>query len=174
MVLLAPLAATGMAAPPLRTFGVSVDAGVPSAAGVGFVLRPVRPLRFGLSLCSHGGLGGRVDVNLRAPWKVSPILNVEAGLFGPTDGNAVAKALGVTVRSPLLERVDAHYGSLRTGLDVGNDWMVFTFHLGASVVWARSGPGEGRVDDYQVEWRTVRVRAVVPSARVGLVFWLKG
>lgn len=175
MVLLSPLVASALAAPEFRTFGVSVDAGVPSVASVGLVVRPVRPLSIGASLSTHGaGLGGRVDVNLRASWKVSPLLNAEAGLFAPSNGNALLERLGSTVRSPLLERVDLRYASLRTGLDVGNDWAVFTFQLGCSALWARSAPGEGTVKDYNVRWETIEMRALVPSARVGLVFWLKG
>jgi hypothetical protein len=155
------------------SFGLSVDGAIPSGAAVGMVLRPVQPLSVGVAATTHGaGAGGRVDVNLRAPFNVAPAVNVEAGWY-PTAKVANGTWMGLPDLHP-VERVGYRYGSARVGLDFGRSWAVVNVQAGVTYLVGNVNGGVLESEDagLTLRWDPVTVRAWVPSARVGIVFWL--
>jgi hypothetical protein len=116
--------------------GAMVDVGVPDAATVSLVVRPIRSLRAHAGL-SHNmiSLGQRVGLTW-APlsWWVAPTVSVEYGHFADGNANPLARMVSGddTFSSAVLDRVGYDYTNARLGLEFGQRWFTFYLHAGVS------------------------------------------
>lgn len=167
---------------PYPRFGLLLDAGVPDGAALAVVYRPLPSLRGSLGASSNGaGYGVQAGLGwtpLR--WVVTPSLNLEAGHHFDADLGWLADRAGVPddVR-PLLERVGSRYATAQLGLELGSQrGLAFFLRAGVSYfeAWLRgtgstdAGGGSGSTGA-TVSVTDPRLRATVPSAKLGLLLW---
>jgi hypothetical protein len=167
----------------LPRLGVMADAGLPDGANASLVFRPLRWLRV------HGGGGyNLVSAGIRTgatvvPFGMGPSATLEAGHY--FDGNAngaVQRFAGQSFSTPLLERFGYDYANFHLGLDLGSHRVTFYIHGGMSYVRAQvhnldglvasqapSSDGNGSTEISLKQDPTVR--AWVPSAKLGLIFY---
>jgi hypothetical protein len=120
--------------------GAMADVGLPDAATMSIVVRPIRSLRAHAGL-SHNliSLGQRAGITW-APlsWWASPTLSLEYGHYA--DGNAnplVRRVTGdQTFSSAVLDRVGYDYANAHLGLEFGQRWFTFYIHGGVSRITA--------------------------------------
>lgn len=164
--------------PPLRRIGFSLTAGIPSGAAGELVVRPWRALRLHLGgaydLASGGLVGGITIAPIRFP--ISPVLELSGGHFfeGDASGLFSSALRGHAGLLPPLRRVGYDFAAAELGFELGNpDAFVFTVRAGLAVV-------QGTVHELgaavpavaNVVLADLRVRAVIPSVRLGFVFFL--
>ena len=171
-------ATSAQAAPSaVRRIGLTTDAGVPDGLAVGLAVRPIRPIRLGLAVATNGvGPGGRVGLTIKTPTALALSATAEAGFFPPMNANPVVGAvMGVPSSIGVLEKVGYSYGSLRAGLEFGDQRATFMLHVGMSEMHANLR----RVDELLVEraetieLAPIHLRVLAPSARLGVLFWFK-
>lgn len=164
--------------------GLMADAGVPDGANASLALRPVRWLRI------HGGGGtNTVSAGFRGglsliPLGAGPSLSFEVGHYRDGDANALVRRFVGSERwlTPLFERLGYTYGNLQAGLDLGRGPVAFFVHVGVSFLRATIHNANqavearnGAADDGARLSLTAEpvVRAVIPSAKLGLVVYLE-
>jgi hypothetical protein len=165
-------------APPMRRVGLALTAGIPSGAAAELVVRPWRALRVhaggAYDLASGGLLGGITFAPVRFP--IAPVLEIEAGHFFEGDASGLfARVPGLQggLLQP-LRHVGYDFATAELGLELGLPGsFVFTVRVGLAAVQATvhdlaaavsAGPAVSVAD--------ARVRAVIPSARLGFVVFL--
>jgi len=119
-----------------RRFGLLMDAGVPTGAGLAAMFRPWRLLRLegGLNYdyVSFGLRGGLTFIPVE--WAVTPTVHVEGGHF--FEGNASSFTSDASAKI-LLGHVPEDYLSASLGLEFGaQQRFVFFLRLGLSWIWS--------------------------------------
>ena len=164
---------------PWPRFGMKLEAGVPDAAVVALLFRPVPWLRLSAGPAwNYIGWGVQVGAGWTPiRWAISPTLNVEYGHFFDADASRFVKAptsSGNTDLRPLLKKVGYDYWSAQVGLEFGSQRSVafslrgglsyFTtaIHGAGAIISGSTGGG-----DTQVAVTDPKVRAVIPSAKLG-------
>jgi hypothetical protein len=118
-------------APRHRTFGLSMDVGVPDGAALGLSVRPkVDWLRLGASFTYNGmGPGFRGSLTLDPiRYPIAPTFTVEGGHAFPGQVPGVSNSPALTY----------NYANLHLGLEVGNR-ETFRFFLRGGVSWLDLG-----------------------------------
>jgi hypothetical protein len=117
----------GQAAPRHRTFGLTMDVGLPDGAALGLVVRPRFDwLRIGAAV-THNGMapGGRIGVTLDPiAFPMAPTLTIEGGHYW--EGT-----LPVVKNSPAI---GYNYANFHLGIEAGNR-ATFRFFLRGGVSW---------------------------------------
>lgn len=159
-------------------FGVQLDAGLPSGAGLTLVARPWKLIRIdagaGYNLVGYGIKGGVTLVPFH--WWVTPTLGLSAGHFFPGDAGRFAKNADAAARI-LLSRVGYDYAALDLGLEIGGQNR-FVFFLRAGLAQLR--PSVRNVNEaIQAANPSLRVTAAdptlsarIPTARLGFLVYL--
>jgi hypothetical protein len=177
----APTAAT----PALPRIGLMADAGLPDGVNGSLVFRPVRWARAhiggGYNLISSGVRGG---VTL-APFGWGPSLTLEAGHYFDGNANGIAKQVaGASFKdSSLLERIGYDYGNAHLGLELGYHRVTFYIHGGMSYirgsvhnvdsfVQSQTSMSSGSSGTEVSVKQDPVIRAIVPSAKLGLIVYL--
>lgn len=180
LLLALPLVADAQERPrdSIRHVGVTFDLGAPSGLNLGVAWRPVDPMRFTFTGATNGiGGGGRVGVALKAPWDVAPVIAAEAGHFLDADANWIVTALGEEESISILERIGYTFANAHAGLEFGNPKATFYIHAGMSRVWTRIRGLQAWVDkevgEQTLHIEDARVRAYLPSARLGFIIYFK-
>jgi hypothetical protein len=157
--------------------GLKLDAGGPDGLGASVLLRPASFLRFEVGGTTDlAAPGVRAGIAISVPWYVSPALCVEAGHQWPGDLNKVVASIsGSDPRLALLKRFSYSYANLHAGLELGNpNWLMLTFHAGYSYFVTRTSGLADYVAQQDPALRVAgeaTIRAWVPSAKVGLLFY---
>jgi hypothetical protein len=166
-----------------RHLGLQLDGGAPDLAGAGLVYRPRSWLRVtGSALHSTAGFGARGGVTLAPAWIVAPSLTVEGGRHLEANlSSAVARFARVSPEvDPMLRRFGYTFASAQVGLEIGhpNAFVLFV-RAGLSRVWTTVHGAEAAAGSALDDGDTVvtalddpRVRLGIPSAKVGLVFYV--
>ncbi len=166
---------------PYPRWGVHLGAGVPQAATLDLLYRPLPWLRLqagpSWGYAAWGYHGGAVLSPIR--WAVSPTLGLEAGRFFQADlsrlGNASAEV------KPLLERVSVSYLATTLGLEFGSQ-RGFVFSLRLGLAWLRvdshgtgqftgSGGTAGQ-NDAVVTVTDPSVRGSLPTLQLGFQYFI--
>lgn len=172
------LAASAARASDHTVIGLKLDGGGPDGLGASLLLRPASFLRF-----EAGGTtdlaapGARLGITLSVPWYVSPALSVEAGHQWPGDLNKViARFSGSDPGVALLQRFSYSYANLHGGLELGNpDWFMLTVHAGYSYFVTQTSGLSATLSQHDATLHSTgeaNLRAWVPSAKVGLLFYV--
>ena len=78
----------------------------------------------------------------------------------------------------MFERIGYTYVNLHAGLEFGHPRATFYIHAGMSGVWAKvyglQELADAEFGEGSLTVEALRIRAYVPSARVGVVFYFKG
>jgi hypothetical protein len=176
-----------VAAPPrLPWLGVMADAGVPDGMQGSLVLRPFKWFRG-----SVGGGYNTISKGVRAgasilPFGRGPSATLEVGRFFEGDANATArKFMGAGFQdNAALERVGYDYANAHLGLDFGYKRVTFYLHGGMSYIrgqvhnldqFVQNQPSINGQDANGTEVsipKPVTVKAIVPSAKIGLIVYL--
>jgi hypothetical protein len=177
----APVAAAaadgdGSARPKL--LGAQLSAGFPQGFGAAVVVRPLPWLRAHAGF-AHNILGPGIQGGVTlAPWQfaIVPTLTLEAGRFFQTDVSDDFSGTFPDAFDPSLRRFGYDFYSAQLGLEVGSQ-RSFVFFLRGGLAWLRSGLDgvsgfrpEG--SDTIVDVADLRLRAVVPTVNLGLVFYI--
>ncbi len=166
-------------APKQTQFGINLDAGIPDGLALGLQYRPIQFLRVGAAASYNGfGFGARGTVTvIPFSFLVSPTLSVEAGHYWAADVAPLVRQAGLEVPAevvPLLQEVAYDYGNLHLGVEVGSP-QHFMFYLRAggsyiqSVVQNFGQVVQTSTGDATLEVDDLKVRAVVPSLKLGIV-----
>lgn len=170
-------------APPYPRFGLSAAAGLPDGAVLSGVYRPVDALRLSAGASwNYFGFGVQGGVGL-APFHlpVDPTLNLEVGHYFGADMTWLAdQSAGVpTELRPLLKDLGYSYANAQLGVEIGLPRrFVFFVRAGLSYFWATAnGTATASTTDGTGQVVTVRIRdpslrATLPSAKVGILFYL--
>jgi len=132
---------------PYPRLGVALGLGVPQAATLDLLYRPLPWLRLSAGptwdYVGWGLHGGAVLSPFR--WAVSPTLGVEVGRLFETDLNEFVSAdAGL---QPLLQRVEVQYVATTLGLEFGSQ-RGFAFALRFGLVWLEASThGTGQLSD---------------------------
>jgi hypothetical protein len=166
---------------PYPKLGVAFGAGVPQAATLDLLYRPLPWLRLSAGpTWDYVGWGlhaGAVWSPVR--WTVSPTLGVEAGRLFEADLNKFTSAdPGL---QPLLQRVEVQYVATTLGLELGSQ-RGFSFALRVGMVWLEAtthGTGQltgtGGVNGQNEAVVTVTspvIRASAPTAQLVFQYFL--
>ena len=120
--------------------GAMADVGLPDAATMSIVVRPIRSLRAHAGL-SHNliSLGQRAGITW-APlsWWVSPTVSLEYGHYADGNANPLVRMVtgDQTFSSAVLDRVGYNYANAHLGLEFGQRWFTFYIHGGVSRITA--------------------------------------
>jgi len=155
--------------------GVQLDVGVPEGAAASLAVRPWHWLRF------HGGMmyntvslgvEGGVSLIPFYSW-ITPALTLEAGRFFPGDANGMARRISgnSTLNSPLLRNVGYTFGSAYLGLEIGSPKSLCFFLRGGVSYVESSLSGLKEQIGGNVEASDLKLRGVVPSAKLGLMLY---
>lgn len=153
---------------PHRKFlGISLSAGVPDGMGLDVVIRPVQWVRL-----AGGGTYNLFSPGLRGGVTVLPfkrILGVafEGGHY--FDGN-INNRFGTN--SPALDAVGYTYLNFQGGLDLGRKYVTVFLHAGESYIYGRIHNLNQQFNNQATFTSDPTVRAWIPSAKVGLIFWI--
>ena len=166
-------------APTLTRLGVGTDVGVPDGATASIVVRPVRALRLhaggGSNYVSPGIRAGVTLVPL-ASW-FSPTLSVDIGRYFDGDANPLLRMVtgDHSLSIAALNRVGYDYANLHAGLEFGRKRLTFYLHAGASRIATEVHELGATTDAMSGVTFTSdpRVRAWTPSARLGLILYVK-
>lgn len=166
--------------PPPR-WGMSVQGAFPEGLGADLVFRPVSEVRlFAGPMWNYVGWGVQGGVTL-IPWQmgISPLLSLEAGRYFSADATFLARRSGGVPAElePLLKNVSYDYAALHAGIEIGTrDAFAFTVLAGLSYLsLTANGTSTTQVTTggttATVTFTDPRLRATMPSAKVGLLFW---
>jgi hypothetical protein len=159
--------------------GFEVGAGVPSGASAQLILAPWPALRLQAG-GSHDGVGPGVLGGITlAPFNdwFAPVLSVTAGRMFESDGTAQVRRYVElnAVQAQVAQRLGYDFLSAELGVEVGlAGRFVVALHAGVAGVRGTLhglGPAIGMTSS-QLQLGEVNVRAVVPSARLGFVFFI--
>lgn len=119
-----------------RRFGLIIDAGVPTGAGLAAMFRPWRFVRVegGLNYdyVSFGLRGGLTFIPFE--WAVTPTAHVEGGHFFEGDASSFTSDASAKI---LLGHVPENYLSASLGLELGSQQrFVFFLRFGLSWIWS--------------------------------------
>ncbi len=165
---------------PLSRWGLLLDAGFPEGASAGAVFRPVSEVRFWVgptwSFVAFGVQGGVTII----PWHIgiSPLLSLEAGRYFAADATFLAKGSNGVPKEiePLLERVSYDYAAAHLGFEIGTKnglglslraGLAYVSLLARGTATTADSGGSGTV----VTFTDPRVRATVPSVKLGVQLW---
>ena len=157
--------------------GVMADVGVPDGAVASIVVRPTRMLRldagFGYNVVSTGARAGITFAPVAA-W-ATPTVSVDYGHYAEGDANRLARMVtGDAPASPLLERVGYDYANVHLGFQFGHKRAQFYVRAGISRITSESLTGTMTTsEDAQLTIGDSRITMWAPSARLGLVLFLK-
>jgi hypothetical protein len=170
---------------PYPRWGLFLGAGVPQAATLSLIYRPVPLVRLhagpSWGYLKFGYHGGVTLTPIR--WAISPTLGVEAGRFASID---VASAItdpdpGV---DPLLRNVDVTYAAALLGFEFGSQ-RGFCFDLRLGLTWLKvdskgtgtfTGSGGtvgtgGTTNDATIRVTNPTLRATAPTVQLGLQYF---
>lgn len=179
---LPPPPAPPPSAAPYPRFGFSLGAGVPQAATLDLIYRPLPWLRLAAGpswgYAVWGLHGGLVVAPVR--WAVSPTLGLEVGRFQELDGNRFATSAGVEME-PLLRRLSVRYTAATLGLEFGSQ-RGFAFSLRLGMAWldidshgtgqlTGSGGANGQ-NDAVITVTDPRFRASTPTLQLAFQYFL--
>jgi hypothetical protein len=169
----------------LPRLGVMADAGLPDGATASLVYRPASWVRVhaggGYNLISSSVRGGFSLI----PFGWGPSLTLEAGHYFDGNANGLArKFAGSSFKdSAILERVGYDFGNAHLGFEAGYRRVAFYLHAGMSYVRGTvhnvdqalqataNGSGLSASSEVSVPKDPV-LKAVVPSAKLGLIVYL--
>jgi hypothetical protein len=168
----------------LPMVGVMADVGLPDGAAASLVLRPKKWLRV-----TGGGTYNMISSGLRAgasllPFGWGPSLTVEGGHYFDGDANGLIRRFaGASYQSnAVLERVGYDYANAHLGLDLGYRRVTFFLHAGFSYIRATvhnvdsaiqsSMQSDGSSSTTLSVKQDPIVRAITPSAKLGLIVYL--
>lgn len=122
---------------PFPKWGVAVGGGVPQAATLDVIYRPLPWLRLQAGPSwDYGGWGGHGGVVLSPiRWAISPTLGFEAGRFADVNVAKIVTGTDAQVR-PLLEAVRLQYMAATLGLEFGSQ-RGFAFSLRTGLAWVQ-------------------------------------
>jgi hypothetical protein len=165
---------------PYPRFGLAVGAGVPQAATLDLLYRPVPWLRLSAGptwdYVGWGLHGGLVLAPFR--WVVSPTVGVEAGRMFEVDLNKIASVdPGL---QPLLQHVNVQYLATTLGVEVGSQ-RGFAFSLRAGLAWLQTvAHGTGQItgsggasgqNDAVITVTSPRLRASTPTVQLACQYF---
>lgn len=159
--------------------GGEIAAGVPSGASAQVIVAPWRALRLQAG-GAHDGIGPGVLGGITlAPFDAFfvPVLSVSAGRMFESDGTAqVRRYVELSaVQAQVARRLGYDFVTAELGLELGLPGrFVVALHGGLAGVRGTlhdAGPALG-LPAGQVQLGDVNVRAVIPAARLGLVFFI--
>jgi hypothetical protein len=178
LVVAALLAAAPAASAQDRWLGLQLSAGFPQGFAGSVVVRPLPWLRV------HGGgahnvLGPGIQGGVTlVPWRlaVTPTLTLDAGHFFETDVSDDFSGTFPSAFDPSLREFGYQFYAAQLGIELGSQ-RSFLFFLRGGLAWVRSGLDgvsgfrpEG--EDTIVDVSDVKLRAVVPTVNLGLVFFV--
>lgn len=170
---------------PVPRWGVALAAGVPQAATLSLVFRPVPLVRLhagpSWGYLRFGYHGGVTLTPFR--WAVTPTLGVEAGRFSALDATKVVKASDASVAA-LMKDVDVTYAAALIGLELGSQ-RGFAFDLRLGLTWlkvASHGTGTftgsggtvgagGTTNEATISVTDPTLRASAPALQLGLQYF---
>jgi hypothetical protein len=178
LVAAALLAAATPALAQDRLLGLQLSAGGPQGFGGALVLRPLPWLRVHAG-GAHNVLGPGIQGGVTlVPWRLraSPTLTLEAGHFFETDVSDDFEGTFPDAFDPSLREFGYQFYSAQLGVELGSQ-RSFLFFLRAGLAWMRSGldavSGYRPDDDATtVDSSDIRLRAVVPTVNLGVVFFV--
>lgn len=157
--------------------GVQLGVGVPDAAGLDLVYRPVKFLRMDLGgTTTLVGGGFHTGATIFVPWYISPSLTVEGGYQRAGNINRLVGMFGGSVNNVLLDDVNYGYANFHGGLEFGHpNWFMFFIHAGYSYIGLKT-VGLQKFAEQQTDYVSVRVNeanvsAWVPTAKLGFLVW---
>lgn len=161
--------------PRVPRLGLALGAGVPSGATAELVVRPWRVLRLqagvAYDLVSPGVVAGVAVAPFRTA--LAPVLSLHAGRLFEGDANGL-----ITVDRPLrplLQRVGYDFASAELGLEIGApDAFAFTVSAGLSAIRSTLHGANAALGltSAGITVADPTLRAVLPSGRVGFVFFI--
>jgi hypothetical protein len=174
------------AAAPYPRWGLFLGAGVPQAATLSLVYRPVPLVRLHagpswgyLKLGFHGGV---TVTPIR--WAVSPTLGFEAGRFSSIDVTRVVKDADPDV-DPLLRNVNVTYAAALVGVEFGSQ-RGFAFDLRLGLTWLKVdsrgtgtftgsggtiGAGGTTTNEATIKVTNPTLRASAPTVQLGVQYF---
>jgi hypothetical protein len=165
-------------APRARLLGAQLHAGFPDGFAASAVIRPFPWLRANAGLAHNVlafGFQGGVTL-IPFEWKVAPTLHLAAGKFFDADVRDELSGDYPDAFDPALRNFGYTFYSAQLGLEFGSH-RSFLFFLRGGVAWMRSdldgvqgfqdSPGDPIVDVSDV-----RLRAAVPTASLGFIFYV--
>jgi len=161
---------------PRRPFlGLLLDVGVPEGAEVSLLFRPWYWLRFHGGLMNNAvstGIQGGVSLIPFYSW-FTPALTVEAGHFFADDANGIVRRFSSkpNFNNPLLKHVGYDFGNAHLGLEIGSPRVVSFFLRGGLSYIRGNVSGVEEAIGGRVEADDLKVRGVVPSAKLGLMMY---
>ncbi len=182
-----PLAAAPEARPepqadPYPRFGMRLGIGFPEAATAAFVFRPIPLVRLSAGPAwNYYGWGLQAGVGITPiRWYISPVFEVSYGHFFPANLSKLhTPSAGDNLDlGTLLEKVNYDYFNGQVSFEFGSP-RGFTFALGVglSYFWsnlhgtATSSPDPGATQPATVSMTDPSVRMVVPSLRLGMLYY---
>jgi hypothetical protein len=163
-------------------FGLAFDVGLPDAAALSVLVRPVPYLRVGAALLyDYLGYGVRGSVSIQPHWVIAPSLGVAVGhLFDAAGYTTLSQAepalFGNPALRPMLDHLGYTLASVEVGLELGHpDWFVIFARAGLSRVWttvhglgpALSGTSTSSAVTFAADDPGITLQ--IPSAKVGLL-----
>jgi hypothetical protein len=168
---------------PYPKFGLRFGLGVPHGVTADLVVRPLPSLRLmagpAWNYLSYGIQGGIALTPVR--WYISPVLEASAGHFFHSNLSSLYKPKPGDRVDPtqLLEKVAYDYVSGHFNLEFGSP-RGFTFSMGVGLTWfwmtlhgsATALPDPASTGQpWTVTMSNPTVRAVIPSLRLGFLFY---
>jgi hypothetical protein len=163
-----------------KVLGLSLSAGAPQGFVLSAVARPVPWLRGNVGV-AHNILGVGVQGGVTAipfDWAVAPTLTLELGRFFETDQSDRFGGTFPDAFDPALRKFGYDFYSAQLGLEFGSQ-RSFLFFVRGGLAWVRSGLGnvenfhpEGSRPGTTVDASNVTLRATVPTANLGFVFYV--
>jgi hypothetical protein len=103
----------------------------------------------------------------------TPALTIEAGRFPAGDANGLARRLtgNKVLDDPLLRKVGYDFGSAYLGLEIGSPRVVSFFVRGGLSYVESKVYGLGEKMGGRSEASDLQVRALIPSAKLGLMIY---
>ncbi len=154
-------------------FGLGLDVGVPDGLNLFVNYRPWSWLRLHAGGSHNGfGLGLRGGLSL-VPFDsvVTPSLVAEGGYFFRSDLAGFVADITGRRDEGVPEEVEYAYGNLHLGLEFGSPSFTFYLRGGYSLIHAVIQPAQPSQDGLRFEG-DARVNALVPSAKLGFIFYL--
>jgi len=167
-----------------RSFGASLDVGVPDGIMLGLAARPWSWVRAQAAAGTNGiGPGIRGGVALRLPTEISPSITVEAGQYFEGNANGLASKLGGSSYrgSPMADKIGYQFANLHLGVEFGNEHSMLFLHGGVSYLHTQLHHVNDalQVNNGPSDASTViavngdpRITAWVPSIKLGFLLYL--
>ncbi len=178
----APPSNSGSAGPDYLRFGIALDVGVPDGIGLSGVYRPFYWLRgnagFTYNSFGTGVRGGVALIPFYFP--ITPTLNIEGGHFFEADATDFVQLLlpgqDLSGVGEALKHVSYSYGNAQIGLEVGvPNRFIFSLRGGISYLdtsIAIQAALQNAQGDTTIEAQPIRVRATIPSLKLGFILYL--